>query len=76
VNHPNGEVSLHQISVDFWSGPEIGYDPLPPHERTIVLQIIAASEMKKGFLLHMDISHGDGSAVPAVRFHESYDNEE
>jgi hypothetical protein len=76
AQQPNGDLSLQPASVEFWAEPEVGYDPLPPHERTIFLQIIASFEIKKGFLLHLDLMHGDGSVVPVVRFHETYDSED
>lgn len=60
-------VRLDQSAIDFWGRLDVS-----AHERTVFLQIIASMESKKGFLLQMDITTGDGSIVQVVRFPDEF----
>lgn len=68
----NSRVQAAESSLSFWAGA----DPLPPDERQIFRSIIASMETKPGFLILTDITHGDGSPVPIIRFPDSFDPDE
>lgn len=62
-------VKVSEESINFWKFPT-------KSEWLIFSQIIAAFEIKKGFLLQFDPTSGQGSSLQIVRFPEQYDPDE
>lgn len=67
---PVERARLTAATVEFWNNENI------PDLISLFLQVVSSMESKKDFIIHEDITTGQGSSVQCVRFPDDFDRDE